>query len=305
MRLHTKTLITLIIVLAASVANSAEPTLDAGRAYGYLVKVCRIGTRVSGTAGMVKQQRLLVDHFRRNGAEVRFQSFDAAHPLTGSPVRMNNLIAAWRPELKQRILLACHYDTRPYPDEDKINKRGVFLGANDGASGVALFMEMAHHLSSIDTPYGIDLVCFDGEELVFGKRGKFFLGSEHFSKTYVESKERPYKFGVLVDMVADRNLRIYMEKNSLKYARELTIGIFKAAQEVGAKEFVSRAKHEIQDDHLPLNRIAKIPTCDLIDFDYGFNNRYWHTTKDVPTNCSGKSLATVGRVLVHWLSTVK
>jgi len=117
--------------------------LDARRAKSYLDKICRIGPRVSGSRGMKRQQNMIVEHFTRLGARVQYQSFDVAHPLTGRPVRMNNLIVSWNPQSKQRVLFACHYDTRPYPDRDLRNPRGIFLGANDGAIGVALFMELA------------------------------------------------------------------------------------------------------------------------------------------------------------------
>ncbi|MFN0199164.1 MAG: M28 family peptidase [Planctomycetaceae bacterium] len=275
-----------------------QPKFDDQRSYDYLVKICRIGPRSSGSQGMSDQQALLVEHFSELKADVQFQTFDAADPLNGRPVRMNNLIVSWHPEKTERILLACHYDTRPFPDRDLIKPRGKFLGANDGASGVALFMELGHLIPQYEFPYGIDFVFFDGEELVYGKNGKYFLGSEHFAKQYRdEPPPHRYLAGVLVDMIADRDLNLYQEKNSLKFAPELTQSIWDAAAKLKVKEFIDRAKHEVQDDHLPLNEIAGIPTCDLIDFDY----RHWHTTKDVPTQCSGQSLAKVGKVLMHWL----
>jgi glutaminyl-peptide cyclotransferase len=287
--------------LFAPERRAAAAELDADRAFGYLVRICRIGPRVSGTRGMAEQQKLILEHFNRFGAQVRFQSFDAPHPLTGNPVRLNNMIVTWHPEAEERVLLACHYDTRPWPDRDRRNPRGVFLGANDGASGVALFMELAHHMQDLEPTYGVDFVFFDAEELVYEDRGKYFLGSEHFAREYRDNPpDHRYVYGVVVDMVADRNLEIYMEKNSLKFARPLTESIWAAAQEIGVKEFIPREKHEILDDHIPLNEIAGIPSCNIIDFDYPF----WHTTQDVPAKCSGESLAKVGRVLLHWLARV-
>jgi hypothetical protein len=106
-----------------------------------------------------------------------------------------------------------------------------------------------------------------------------------------------YVWGVVVDMVADRRLDLYMEKNSLLLAPKLTRSIWKTAGRLGVREFIPRQKHEIQDDHLPLNLTALIPTCDIIDFDYA----YWHTTADVPAKCSGASLSKVARVLLTWL----
>ncbi len=281
--------------------------LNSRRAFGYLREICRIGTRVSGSRGIRLQQKLLRDHFVKQGAEVKFQTFDVAHPLTGKPVRMANMIVSWHPQSKKRVLLACHYDTRPFPDRDRFNPRGKFVGANDGASGVALFMEMGHLMQQISPSYGVDFVFFDGEELIYhdrrtnGEKGKYFLGSEHFAKEYLKQKNKhQYLYGVVVDMVADRKLKIYKEKNSVKYADKLVDSIWATAKELKIKEFVSKEKYEINDDHLPLNKIAHIPTIDIIDFDY----RYWHTTRDTPAQCSGKSLVTVGRVLIAWLQQI-
>ncbi|WP_231962493.1 M28 family peptidase [Symmachiella dynata] len=293
----------LVGTFCVTVCAAEEARPDAKRAFGYLAQICRIGPRISGSRGMMRQQQLIGKHFAAFDCEVKYQPFDVRHPLTGNPVRMNNIIISWNPEVKERLLLCCHYDTRPLPDRDRdANQRqqGVFLGANDGASGVALFMELAHHMKNLPATCGVDFVIFDGEELVYGNRGEYFLGSTHFAENYRDHPtEQRYTAGVLVDMVADRNLRIYMEKNSLKYAPDVTKSIWKSAEQVGVDEFVPRAKHEVRDDHLPLNEIAKIPTCDIIDFDYP----YWHTTRDVPNSCSGKSLAKVAKVLLHWLRT--
>ncbi|MBT4866484.1 MAG: M28 family peptidase [Planctomycetaceae bacterium] len=279
---------------------------DARRAFRYLVKVCAIGPRISGTTGMAQQQKLIVGHFTKLGAQVRMQSFDVAHPQTGTPVRMNNIVVSWNKQAKERVLLACHYDTRPFPDRDRVNPRGRFIGANDGGSGVALFMELGHHMQKLQPQYGVDFVFFDGEELVYEPRDKYFLGSEHFARDYRDNPpEHIYVWGVLVDMIADRRLALYKEKNSIKYAPELVDSIWATARELKMREFIQRPKYEIRDDHLPLNDIAHIPTCDIIDFDYGpRSNPYWHTTKDIPANCSGTSIAKVGRVLLKWLTQV-
>lgn len=285
-------------------AGARKPAeLDAERAFGYLTKICDIGPRISGSEGMDRQQRLISEHFTKLKANVRFQSFDAAHPASGNPVRMNNMIVSWDPAATKRVLLACHYDTRPRADrDDPLRAReGKFLGANDGASGVALFMELAHHIGRIKPTYGVDFVFFDGEELVYGERDPYFLGSEHFAKDYRDKPPQyEYVCGVLVDMIGDKNLQLYEEANSLEYAPEVTQSIWKMAKKLGVKEFVAKPKHEVRDDHLPLNRIAHIPTCDIIDFDYP----HWHTTRDVPAACSGESLAKVGRVLLAWLEEV-
>lgn len=289
---------------AKAAAAEPESAFDGDRSFGYLSKVCDIGARISGTEGMDRQQKLILDHFSRLKAGVRFQSFDAPHPRTGNPVRMNNMIVSWDAEAKERVLLACHYDTRPHADRDpnpRLAAQAAFIGANDGASGVALFMELGNHLRRIKPTYGVDFVFFDGEELVYGDRDPYFLGSEHFAREYRDNPPaHKYVCGVLVDMIGGKKLQLYQEVNSLDFAPDITNSVWRTAKRLNVREFIAKPKHEVRDDHLPLNEIARIPTCDIIDFDYA----HWHTTRDVPAACSGTSLAKVGRVMLAWLEEV-
>lgn len=292
--------ITILAGLLFSTSQIQSAELNADRAYGYLQQICELGRRYSGSPGMVAQQKLLTDHFVKLGAVVQRQEFEMTHPLDGSRVPLVNLFARWNPAVKQRLLVCCHYDTRPYPDQDLLNRRGLFVGANDGASGVAVLMELAHSMSELPEQLGVDFVFFDAEELVFGRTGEYFVGSTHFAQTYKNrAVQTEYLAGVLLDMVGDRKLAIYRERNSMKLAREVTDEIWETARRMQVREFVNRTRHEIRDDHLPLNQIAGIPTTDIIDFDYP----HWHTTRDVPANCSGSSLVTVGRVVFGWLQT--
>lgn len=284
-------------------AEQPAPAFQDERAFAYLEAVCAIGPRISGTAGMEQQQELLEQHFTRLGALVRYQDFDVAHPQTGQPVRMRNMVVTWHPESRERVLICCHYDTRPFPDREvlPIHRTKPFIGANDGGSGVALLMELGHHLPTIRPALGVDFVFFDGEELVYDRDDKYFLGSEHFARTYRDNPPENYRYlgGVLVDMVADRDLELFYEKQSLRYAPEITRSLWATAARLGIREFIPRRKHDVLDDHLPLNQIAGIPTCDIIDFDYP----YWHKRNDLPAACSGASLGKVGRVLLAWLSS--
>jgi len=288
---------------------------DGERSYGYLKDLCAFGNRMSGSSGMKQQQVLLEKHFTGLQANVTYQRFKVKDPLSGKRVRMANLIVEWRPEAKERTLLCAHYDTRPLPDREihpRIRSKGIFLGANDGASGVALLMELGHHVAELPLNYGLDFVLFDGEELVYfdGRRdrGTYFLGSEWFSRQYRKHPPKhAYVAGVLLDMVADADLTLYQEENSAtwKQTRPLVKEIWGTAARLGIKEFIPRIKYNVRDDHFPLNKIAKIPVCDLIDFSYPDypSNRYWHTTADAPGRCSADSLGKVGTVIVEWLST--
>lgn len=295
----------------ASNLKLADIPIDGERAFAHLKDICAIGPRVSGTEGMRRQQEYLQSHFEKLGGKVTLQQFPARHPLTGERVEMANMIVEWHPERKDRILLCTHYDTRPFPDQDPVDPRGLFLGANDGASGAALFCELANYMPELKSKYGVDFVLFDGEELVYdGQRDPYFLGSEHFAREYLASPPpHKYRYGVLVDMIADANLQLYFEQNSMKtpQTRQLNNDIFSVARSLGVREFIAQRGHEVRDDHLALNQIAKIPTIDLIDFDYPTTRgrSYWHTTQDTPEHCSPLSLAKVGWVLLEWVKRAK
>ena len=175
---------------ASAAILGAPPAIDGKRAYEYLKKICEIGPRTAGSQANARQRQMVAEHFKKMGAVVREQKWQIAHPQTGQPLVLVNLIGSWHPERLQRVVIGAHYDTRPHPDEEPPNRQMLpFFGANDGASGVALEMEMAHHLKDLDTQWGVDLVLFDGEELVFGNNprvGEYFLGSLEFARRYEE-----------------------------------------------------------------------------------------------------------------------
>jgi glutaminyl-peptide cyclotransferase len=280
---------------------------DGRRAFDNLKQICDLGARISGSPGMDAQRRMLVDYFEKLGGKVELQKFSALHPRDGSNVPMANLIVQWHPERMERVLLCAHYDTRPFPDQDQFRPDGFFVGANDGASGTALLMELGRHMPALKGNVGVDFVLFDSEEFVFQEKdAKYFLGSEHFAGHYALSKPPyHYRWAILLDMIGDADLQIFQEKNTLRRPanRPLVESLWKTAARLKVREFIPRPKHDVRDDHLPLMDIAKIPSCDLIDFDYP----YWHTTGDTPDKCSALSLAKVGWVLHEWLkaNTVK
>lgn len=288
----------------------ADIPFDGKRAYEHLRKICALGPRYSGSVGMSRQRQMLVEHFEELGSRVQQQPFDMRHPTDGSSVKLVNLIATWHPQRLERILLCAHYDTRPHPDRDPDprKRKDPFIGANDGASGVAVLAEMGRHMSSLKGKVGVDFVLFDGEELVYDeRRDEYFLGSAHFSRNYIANSNGPrYRCAVLLDMVGDARLNIYQERHSVRWpeVRPLVDEIWAVAEELGVREFIPRVRHEVQDDHLKLYNVAGIPALDIIDFDYprpGLRKSYWHTTEDTPDKCSAESLAKVGWVVLEWL----
>ena len=296
--------------MAQAPTKATPAKIDGDRAYGYLKAICEIGPRVAGSAANTKQRVMVAEHFKKHGGQVREQPFSGVDPVSNAPVSMVNLIGSWSPERPDRVVIGVHYDTRPHPDEDPVfaNRRLPFLGANDGASGVAVLMEIAHHLADSPTPWGVDLVLFDGEELVYGggnnQTGEYFLGSKVFAEEYKKAKKDKnaprYSAGLVLDMVGDRDLAIEKEPHSIEFAPKLVSDVWAVAKALKVTQFHDRTGRAVLDDHLALNDVG-IPTIDIIDFDYP----YWHTAKDLPEYCSGASLASVGKVVTAWLSKPK
>jgi len=291
---------------AAPQKNSSQLTLadipfNGQRAYDYLQQICALGSRVSNTPGMLAQQKMLEEYFTNLGAKVHLQKYRVRHPANGSAVPMANLIVEWHPERRERILLATHYDTRPFPDKDPRNPRGTFVGANDGASGTALLMELGRSIPDMPGELGVDFVFFDGEEFVLQDgRDPYFIGSEYFATQYAkEPGNFRYRYGVLLDMVGDADLQIYPDRSSMtwKDTRPLVDQIWGTAKRLGVREFVANNRYDVLDDHIKLHDIGKITCIDIIDFKYPA----WHTEEDTPERCSALSLAKVGWVLEEWL----
>ncbi len=298
-----------LVVVGALCGRAEEPaasvaSFSGARAMAHLEAIVAIGPRVSGSPGMTKQRELIVEHFRAAGATVTKQPFQIRDRKSGKAVAMENIVVVWHPDRTERILLGAHYDTRPFPDRDREDPRGTFVGANDGASGVALLMELAGAMPGLAGPVGVDFVLFDAEEYVFGPRDPYFLGSTHFARQYAAGRKSgetawSYRAGLVLDMVADSDLVVYQESKSVSWpdTRPVVDEVWDVAKRMGVRQFVARPGYEVEDDHVPLRNLGKIPTADIIDFDYPA----WHTTHDTATACSGESLEAVGSVVLQWL----
>jgi hypothetical protein len=284
---------------------------DAKRAMGYLEDICKIGARISGTEGMKKQQELLEKHFKKYGGKITWQRFTARQRSVPKPVAMANLIVSYHPDRKRRVILCSHYDTRPIADQEpnRLRWHDVFLSANDGGSGVAVLMELAHHMEDLKTEVGVDFVFFDGEEFIYESRSvfnegdKYFFGSEHFAREYAKVRSKTtYTGAILLDMVAGKGARFPKERNSARMAKALVEEVWGIAAELKCTAFSNGySKVGVEDDHIGLNRIGRIPAIDIIDFDYP----HWHRLTDVPRNCSGESMEQVAKVLSVWLQRAR
>jgi glutaminyl-peptide cyclotransferase len=277
---------------------------DGKRAMRYLEAICDLGPRMSGTLAMKKQQVLIRKHFTDLGFEVRAQNFDAKQISQKKTVPMTNLIVSFFPDRDRRIILSSHYDTRPIADQepDARKWREPFLSANDGGSGVAFLMEMAHHMKDLPVKVGVDFVIFDGEEYIFEReRDKYFFGSEHFAQTWKKAKDRPKYLGaVVLDMIAGKGANFPVEGNSWGRAEPLCRELWGIAKEQGCTAFPEEIGPTVTDDHIALLAVG-IPTADIIDFSY----KHWHRLGDVPAACAPGGMDQVSRVLSVWMQRVK
>lgn len=234
---------------------------------------------------------------------VRQQAF-VHNGYGGEILQLSNVVASWKPARKERILLCAHWDSRPRADQDENPQRRnePILGANDGASGVAVLLELASLLKNTPPPVGVDIVLFDGED--YGREGdsqNYLLGARYFARTLPQGYLP--RFGILLDMVGDAQLQLPKEGNSINFAPDIVDLVWNTARQLGETAFLDLPGETILDDHIPLNEVD-IQTIDIIDFNYpDATHRFWHTHKDIPENCSAASLATVGRVITHVLYT--
>ena len=268
---------------------ASDGIFNAKRAFAYLEKQCEFGPRVPGTTIHQETGAYLFAELKKYADEVAFQPFEFRHQ--DKTVQMNNILARFGEDSGGKILLAAHWDTRPFADQDPnpANRNTPILGANDGASGVAVLLEVARVLKSKPPPSQIIIVLFDGED--YGRTiSTMFLGSTHFAKN-MDGWEAD--FGILLDMVGDRMLELPMEGYSWNAARDLTEAIWQRAEELGLPAFQRRLGPAIMDDHLPLIQSGLL-TIDIIDFDYP----HWHTVEDTPDKCSAESLEIVGRLVL-------
>jgi len=280
------------------ISQYAYAQFDADRAFAYLEKQVSFGTREPGSKGHQACLDFLNSELKLLADNVRLQSFEFQDMKIKKHFTLTNVIASFNAQAEKRIFFAAHWDTRPRADYEVKDKRDVpIAGANDGASGVAVLLEMAQQLKKNPPAIGVDLIFFDGED--YGEEGHldyYFLGSRYFAE---QEKNYQPEFGILLDMIGDANLNIPKEGYSYKSLPHIVDKVWGIAQDLGYTEFEDRIGHYVQDDHVILIQHG-IPCIDIIDFEYpDQTHRYWHTLQDTPDKCSPQSLETVGRVMME------
>jgi len=288
----------LVIAYLLMISQANAESFNGDRAYQFLIDQTDLGPRAPGSPGHSACKEYLVGQLEKTGATVTRQPFMHYNAESGETITMTNIIGSYYPEKLNRIMLCAHWDTRPFADMDYLpNRNEPILGANDGASGVAVLLELGFYLQKNEPPVGIDIVFFDGED--YGREGdldNYCLGSRYFSQNNQGIFPR---FAILLDMIGDAQLQIPREGYSQQFASQIVDLVWNAAENVGAYQFLPEVGHYVFDDHVILNE-AGIPAIDIIDFEYpDASHRFWHTLQDTPDKCSPQSLQTVGNVLIE------
>lgn len=280
----------LLLILAGGYALSIRTQPEAGsvtfsgqRAYGDVQTQVAFGPRIPGTEGHAQIREWMQEELLQAGWLVEVQESERlGHPIY-------NLVAKRSAEPPQ-IMLGAHYDTRIFADRDPDPSQhtNYVPGANDGASGVAVLLELARTLPESTLPTW--LLFFDAEDNGNIEGWDWILGSREF----VENNPVQPEAVIIVDMIGDADLNIYRESNS---DVALTDEIWATAKKLGyGSQFIPEYKHSMLDDHTPFLEVG-LPAIDIIDFDYPF----WHTTQDTPDKVSAESLQAVGETLQAWI----
>ena len=295
------------------------PAFNADSAYAYIEAQCNFGARVPGTEAHRLCGDYLVEWFKEQGLSVQEQT-GVTTTCDGKRMNIRNIIASLEPERPERILICAHWDRRPWADSDPDpeNHRKPVMGANDGASGVAVMMESARQIKAQRPEVGIDFICFDLEDygtpywIEMDEQAEMMswcLGSQRWAAQPHRPNYRP-RFGILLDMVGGQGARFYQEGFSLRYARGVVNQVWAAAERAGYGDYFKKENGGYAtDDHLPVNQLAQIPTIDIIpyypDFPDSSFGPTWHTVNDTPQNIDRATLKAVGQTLLQVIYETK
>lgn len=302
---------------AASAVERLEsvsvPAFNADSAYSFVAAQVAFGPRVPNTKEHQQAGDYLIAKLKEYGAAVQVQEF-SADAFNGTTLQLRNIIASYNPQVKKRLLLTAHWDTRPFADKEKdaADQLTPILGANDGGSGVGVLLEVARQLGAGTLPQvGVDIILYDGED--YGepegykgnqaKRGESFwcLGSQYWAKNKHKAGYTAY-FGVLLDMVGAKDALFYREGYSREYAPSVVKKVWAWGNELGhGRYFRYENSDPIIDDHLFMNA-AGVPSIDIIQYDPSsdfYFGEYHHTLKDNMDIISRETLKAVGETVLH------
>lgn len=294
-------------------ANIDVPDFNADSAYQFVEKQVGFGPRIPNTPAHRQAADYFVSTLKRYGANLTIQEFEAK-TFEGKTLELKNIIAAFNPTASRRILLGAHWDTRPFADKDDESPRSTFQGANDGASGVGVLLEVARVIATSAPPeVGVDIILFDGEDwgeregeqgthpLPDGLRAWWCLGSQHWSKNKHQPGYSAF-YGILLDMVGAQNAQFHREGYSMQFAPSIVDKVWDHAQRLGYSHvFIRKTQEGVIDDHLFVNTMAKIPMINIVHFEpgVGYFGTYHHTLEDNLQLISKEMLGIVGTTVLN------
>ncbi|NCT14634.1 MAG: hypothetical protein COW67_03070 [Flavobacteriales bacterium CG18_big_fil_WC_8_21_14_2_50_32_9] len=284
-----------------------KPEFDEDSAYLYVKQQVDFGPRFPNNEAHTKCAIFLKKKLSSLGLETQIQEGKAT-TFNNKNIIIKNIIGSYKPELQKRILLFAHWDSRPFADHDEKDKTKPILGANDGASGVGILLEVARQLELKQPKIGIDIIFFDAEDygqpsslMVQSNSDSWCLGSRYWAKN-------PHKtnysadFGILLDMVGNSNPQFTKEGISMKYAPQIVNKVWGVAARLGYQHiFVNKETFFVGiDDHQPINEIMGIPSIDIIHYEESTGNFHhsWHTHDDNMDVIDKSTLKIVGETIL-------
>ncbi len=286
---------------------------SADSAYSFIKQQVAFGPRVPGSEAHSLCSDWFIEKLNEFGADTVIILKSQATAWDGARLPIKNIFARFNTKAKDRIILTAHYDTRPWADNDPdpSNRNTAIDGANDGASGVAVILEIARNLGEKTPEIGVDILLNDCEDYgvrqdvdtdITDSESTWCLGTQAFVEDLPYSITEIPRFGILLDMVGGENARFNPEYFSSHLAEAPTAKVWAIAHKLGlAEQFPSKIGNPITDDHLPLIR-AGIPTTNIIENcnpQSGVFPPTWHTVNDNITHIDPSSLDAVGRVVLN------
>lgn len=295
------------------------PAFVADSAYAFCAAQCAFGPRIMNSEAHEQCGEWIASKFRGYGMDVVTQRA-TLDGYDGTPLKSTNIIASYKPEQTTRILLCAHWDSRPWADNDpdSANWRKPVMAANDGASGVAVMLEVARLLSMADSlSMGVDFVCFDAEDWGIPQwadhtdddGNSWALGAQYWAE-HPHRQGYEARFGILLDMVGGQEARFHKELVSKHFAPAIVDKVWAAASAAGyGSYFPASDGGMVSDDHVPVNRIARIPTIDIIPYypdcaESSFGPT-WHTVDDDMAHIDKATLQAVGQTVIQVLFSEK
>lgn len=284
------------------------PDFNKDSAYQFIQAQIDFGPRVPGSNAHAACADYLVSKFKEYNFETQIQS-DVMSMFDGKKFRLKNIIASFKPAAQSRVLLSSHWDTRPWADSDTENVDKPIDGANDGASGVGVALEIARQINLSNPNVGVDIIFFDLED--YGEAGgsmdSWCIGSQYWSQN-LHKPNYMANFGVLMDMVGGENAVFPKEGISVQYTPEAVNKVWKAASRIGYGNYFSEEQRNFVgvDDHVFVNR-AGIPCLDIIEYndESGAFGDYHHTHDDNMSVINRETLKAVGQTLLEVIYTEK